>query len=256
MCTIKTFSLRVAVASMLAIASANANGIDSYLEGIEGVSLEDVSQYLSKYEVETDVTEKEPLTKKIQPSSKVTPEKVDQPPLVSARALLKPFQRSKADMDNLIDSMNSESNTGLHTLYLRNIPQSSILKFNRQLLILPNETTAFFQAGQRIYSKPSIQSQSPTQFCLFSLSKTGKARKVIEERELVIREIQEHNSIFKSKVDESETLVRVSKLMLDNPDLKEIICIGSGISKPLSIGDLLGETGGLIEVKMQDYTEI
>jgi hypothetical protein len=255
---LKLIPLQIAVTSALVSLTANATGIEDYLDGVEEISAKDVAEYLSKYEIpdteptpEAVVAQPEVVpvvaeaSKSIQKLSR-TPEKV--------REVI--VRRSKADLENLVASMSGKSSSALDSLYLRNIPQSSVLEFNDRLLLLPNETTAFFQGGNRIYTKPSVGDSNVLAFCMFSLSKTGQARKVAKGRSLVIEEIQEQNSVFMKPNSDDEILVRVTKLLIDNPNLKEVVCIGAGQPKPLVIGDLIKATGGLVSIKTQDYIEI
>ncbi|KDM90894.1 hypothetical protein EA58_14130 [Photobacterium galatheae] len=164
-------------------------------------------------------------------------------------------EKGYVDHKNMEKALVKES-LPLDSLYLRNIPQDSLIQFTDRFMILPNETTAFFQDGGRIYRKPMLRGGTPTRFCMMTFSDSGKGRRATDKTNLLVSEVVEHNSLFQKNDKDSGTLVRVTKIIVDNPELKQVVCMGAGISQPLSIGDMDEITGGLLNVKIQNYIDI
>ena len=96
----------------------------------------------------------------------------------------------------------------------------------------------------------------PVTFCMLNFSESGKGRRATKKTRVVVSKVEEHNSLFHKNELDDGTLVRITKLTVDNPEFNQILCMGAGVTQPLSIGDMSNITGDLINVKVQNYVDI
>ncbi|MEH0791341.1 hypothetical protein KW882_03410 [Vibrio parahaemolyticus] len=264
----KRLPFRLALPALAAVVSfssfADGDELEAMLSSATELTSADFENYAAKYGIDfsSPEIEDEGLTKKpaqkdlggqaesdsatqaIRVANSVT--KVSEPVLV---------EKGFLDQRNMEKTLVEES-LPLSSLYLRNIPEDSLLTFKEKFTLLPYETTAFFQGGKRIYSKPVLEGDLPVTFCMLNFSESGKGRRATEKTRVVVSKVEEHNSLFQKNELDDGTLVRVTKLTVDNPEFKQIVCMGAGVAQPLSIGDMSKITGNLINVKIQNYVDI
>lgn len=256
-----SFALNALAVVISFSAFADGDELEAMLSSATELTSADFDDYVSKYGIdfsspinnksEDRVNPEVELSSGLNPSAEPirftnTVKKISEPVLV---------EKGYLDQRNMEKALVEES-LPLNSLYLRNIPEGSMLIFREKFTLLPYEKTSFFQGGNRVYGKPVIEGDSPISFCMMNFSESGKGRRATEKTRVIISKIEEHNSLFQKNELDSGTLVRVTKLTVDNPEFKQIVCMGAGVSQPLSIGDMSDITGGLIDVKIQNYVDI
>ena len=235
---------------LVSVATLSSQAIADELETILGKTLAgaeiNFAEYAEKYGIETGETKekdddiasvfKTPATSSISEPVRIISSSVD-----------------KDNVNSALENVDAPKTS----LFLRNVPQGSLIGFNdNSFMILPYETTAFFQSGKRIYEEPAIKDGAPVTFCIVTLKESGKGRRATTSSILSVTGVEEHNSLFQSSPQDGGTLVRVTKFSIDNPELKQLVCIGAGVSSPLSVRDLQNITGGLMTIKTQEYISI
>ncbi|ELP5898435.1 hypothetical protein QTV49_000309 [Vibrio vulnificus] len=264
----KRLPFRLALPALAAVVSfssfADGEELEAMLSSATELTSEEIENYAAKYgidfsspKIETKGSTQIPIQKEYgnqfdgDSSSQVI--RVTNPVTKISEQVL--VEKGILDQRNMEKALVEES-LPLSSLYLRNIPEDSLLTFNQKFTLLPYETTAFFQDGKRIYGKPALEGDLPVSFCMLNFSESGKGRRATEKTSVVVSKVEEHNSLFQKNELDNGTLVRVTKLTIDNPEFKQIVCMGAGVSQPLSIGDMSKITGNLINVTIQNYVDI
>lgn len=255
---LKTLPLAIAISSAFAMFSATATAsVDDELAALLGdddsVSL-DFADYASKYGIEIPKEDVKPVVAPVK--STIAETLVESTNVGEVRITHPvPVQKTFIDHNNVEDTLIRESQP-IDKLFMRNIPRDSLLAFTDKFMLLPNEKLAYFQGGKRIYGEPKLDGSTPIKFCMLNFVESGDGRRATSETKLFISKVEEHKSLFKAAPTEKGELINVTKLTIDHAQLKQLVCMGVGIDKPLSLGDLGSITGGLLTVKTQDYIDL
>ncbi len=140
-------------------------------------------------------------------------------------------------------------------LYLRNIPVDSSIKFSRDFMLLPRESTAYFQGGERVYGKPSVVSSEPASFCMLNFTESGKGRRASKQTTLYIQSVDSMSTDFVTD-EQKTTNITLTKMLFDHDELKRLLCVSTSSEHELTIRDLFDITGGLLKVEVQSYIDI
>lgn len=167
-------------------------------------------------------------------------------------------QNTKKSATDLGHSEKKASDTDVQfgELYLRNVPQKSHLMFTKKLTLLPNEKNVYFIDGTRVYSQPEYKTAESNSFCMLNFKDSGSGRRATQGTYIGIKKVEEKNTSFYDNHSQKVVLIRTTKFSLDNPELKQLVCMGISKSKPLTVNNLSQITGNLINVKIQDYIDI
>ncbi len=145
-------------------------------------------------------------------------------------------------------------------IYASNIPQTSAMVFQSDFRILPYRNTAYFHNGKRVYYNPLKAnnddfSNSLTTFCKLDFVKFEIGRQIDEGQHFGVKKVRYKESEMKFAVHGAVT-IRELKIDLDNNHLKSLHCLSTDKTRPMTIGNIRYETGGLIDFKLRDFVGI
>ncbi|MCY9861009.1 hypothetical protein OTK49_00440 [Vibrio coralliirubri] len=256
MIKLKSLPLAIAISSTFAIFSASASAsvddeLAAFLGNDDSISV-DFADYASKYGIEIPQEDIKPesidssITETLVGATKESEVRITHPV---------PVQKTFIDHNN-VDETLIRASSPIDKLFMRNIPRDSLLSFTDKFMLLPNEKLAYFQDGKRIYSEPKLDGKLPITFCMLNFIESGDGRRASSETKLFISKVEEHKSLYKASPNNKGELINVTKLTIDHPQLKQLVCMGVGSKNPLSLGDLKAITGGLLTVNTQDYIDL
>lgn len=153
--------------------------------------------------------------------------------------------------------VDSKSQDGL---YASNIPQTSALVFQDVFKILPYNSVAYYQNGKRLYGNPMQKTSDEFEnslgtFCKLNFIDFEIGRTIDETQEFLIKKVRYSEADMKFAVH-GDVTIRELSIELQNPHLKSLYCLSTDKTRPLTIGNIKYEMGGLVDFKLRDFVGI
>ncbi|WP_210498397.1 hypothetical protein [Vibrio crassostreae] len=239
------------IALTLSVGSFASTELDDLIEGVDESST-DFSAFMEEYYGETVEVPEEAGAAEVEAAPLEKPSPVKHAPQERVKPVAAPVFEAKPNAEVF--------NTSSDALLVTNIPETSRLFFQDEVKILPYNSIVYYKSGKREYSNPLKDAEGNfknelTTFCSFNLKKFGIGRRMDAGKEFEITGIEHANDQINF---ENFGMVNVQKVTvkLDNEHLKSLTCLSTEKSNPFTIGDVLYETGGVIDFKLRDFISI
>lgn len=174
-------------------------------------------------------------------------------------------QSAKSEQEVPLMSDNNSSQAKTYSkpeygLLISNIPETSELKFNKDVNLLPYKNVAYYMKGQRVYFNP-LKNEDGTYrnelvtFCSLNFTDYGIGRRIRSGKSYSITEV----GYSKTSQDIAKYgSVNIQKVVMniDNEHLKAVTCFSTEKNNQFTIGDLMYEVSNIFDIKLRDYVDI